>query len=72
MQLTSDRLMFWAVDAKLYNAEELSVNIKKMLLKVKDNEKHISDSDLLLAQQALHHMCGPLTSLGDEPTYLSL
>lgn len=62
--------MFWHIDADLYNAEELSVNIKKMLLKVKDNKKHISDSDLFLAQRALHHMYGTFAFLRNEPNLL--
>lgn len=47
--------MFYSVDSNLYNVEEIVENTEKMLIRVEKNEKHLSEQDIALAQESLHH-----------------
>lgn len=47
--------MFYSVDSNLYNVEEIVENTQKMLIKVNDDEKHLTEHDIALAREALYH-----------------
>ncbi|KAJ3971109.1 P-loop containing nucleoside triphosphate hydrolase protein [Lentinula raphanica] len=50
------QLMFWSVDSKLYNVEELAKNTEELLTKVEEGKKTISGHDIAQAQKSLKHI----------------
>ncbi|KAJ3846868.1 hypothetical protein EV368DRAFT_52122 [Lentinula lateritia] len=58
LQLTvknMSQLMFWSVDSKLYNVEDIIQQAEELLSKVKEGKKDIPECDVVQVRKALRH-----------------